>query len=131
MAASKTAGCWPWRWRRERTSAREVVPAGWDLTAIRCDDPTADSSGEVDLRKASFQVAPGETVKCTFTNTKRGMVVVEKQTTPADDLTNFTFSGVVSGKLKNGQTLALEVVPGTYSAQEAARAGWDLTEHSV
>ena len=73
-------------------------------------------------------MAAGETVRCVFTNTKRGMVVAEKQTQPDGDLTNFIFSGVVSGKLKDGQTLKQEVVPGTYSAQEAARLGWDLTE---
>ncbi len=46
----------------------ETVPAGWDLTFIVCDD--INSSGDVNTGVATFQLEAGETVKCTFTNTK-------------------------------------------------------------
>ena len=44
----------------------ESVPTGWTLTSIVCSD--ANSSGSVPT--ATFQVEAGETVTCTFTNTK-------------------------------------------------------------
>ena len=55
---------------------------GFDLTSIVCDDSgsATPSSGSLTTRKATFKLDPGETVKCTFTNTQRGMVVVNKTT---------------------------------------------------
>ncbi len=47
-------------------SATETVPAGWVLTDISCDD--GDSSGDTGTATATFEVDPGETVTCTFTN---------------------------------------------------------------
>jgi uncharacterized repeat protein (TIGR01451 family)/CSLREA domain-containing protein len=64
----------------------EAVPAGWDATAIRCEDPTGDSAGSAvpvgpgGTATATYRVAAGETVKCTFTNTQRGSVTLRKTT---------------------------------------------------
>ena len=71
-------------------SSIEAVPAGWDLTSVVCDD--TNSSGDVATATASFVLDPGETVTCVFTNTQRGSIIVEKQTTPdgATDVFNFT-----------------------------------------
>ena len=63
-------------------SSTETVPNGWNLTDITCDDPTGDSSGDTATGTATFNVAAGETVRCTFTNSKRGSIIVEKQTSP-------------------------------------------------
>ena len=49
-------------------SSTETIPAGWDLTSIICDD--SNSTGNTTTGVASFVVAPGETVRCVFTNTK-------------------------------------------------------------
>jgi CSLREA domain-containing protein len=57
-------------------ASTETVPSGWDLASIRCDD--SDSSGDFGTAKATFRVAAGEKVVCTFTNAKRGMVIVPK-----------------------------------------------------
>ena len=46
-------------------SVSEIVPAGWDLTSATCDDGSPISD---------INVSPGETVTCTFTNTKRGSI---------------------------------------------------------
>ena len=48
----------------------EAAKAGWALTGISCDD--GNSSGSTGTRTASFNVEAGETVTCTFTNTKQG-----------------------------------------------------------
>lgn len=80
----------------------ETVPAGWDATSITCEDPSGGSSGSAvpvgpgGAASATFGVAAGETVTCTFTNTKRGSVTVRKTTDgdvdPARDI-SFVLSG--------------------------------------
>jgi hypothetical protein len=49
-------------------SSTETVPTGWELTDITCDD--SDSTGDTSTGIASFEVDPGETVRCVFTNTQ-------------------------------------------------------------
>jgi hypothetical protein len=44
----------------------ESVPANWELREILCDDD--DSSGAVATATATYQLAAGESVTCTFTN---------------------------------------------------------------
>ena len=61
-------------------TSTETVPDGWDLTDISCDDGSGltPSSGDTSTATATFKLDPGETVKCTFTNTERGMADVTK-----------------------------------------------------
>jgi hypothetical protein len=54
----------------------ETVPSGWDLTGLTCSD--SDSSGNTTTHVATFIVAAGENVTCTFTNTQRGHARVVK-----------------------------------------------------
>ena len=61
-----------------RYSTSELLPNGWDLESISCQDPTGDSSGDKRLQTATLNVAIQETVICTFTNTKRGHAKVVK-----------------------------------------------------
>ena len=107
-------------------SSTETVPAGWDLTEISCDD--GNSSGDTGTRIATFNVEAGETVTCTFTNVKRGNIVIAKVTEPANDPAEFVFTGDVFGTLMDGDSASQEVVPGTYSSTETVNAGWTLTE---
>jgi CSLREA domain-containing protein len=96
----------------------EAVPAGWDLTSIACSDQ--NSSGDPATGSATFNLEVGETVVCTFTNTKRGTVVVEKQTVPDGTAGSFTFTGASPGTIGDGGRLTADgLLPGTYSAQEA------------
>src|SRR5205807_10331132 len=57
-------------------TSTETVPAGWALTSISCDD--ANSTGNVGTATATFNAEAGETVTCTFTNTKGAAVIVKK-----------------------------------------------------
>jgi hypothetical protein len=107
-------------------SVTEVVPEGWDLTAIRCDDH--DSSGSTTTRTATFNVDSGETVKCTFTNTKLGTIVTEKQTVPDGAPDSFTFTGDLYGSIRDGWWIfRTGLLPGTYTSTETVPAGWTLT----
>src|SRR2546422_711543 len=82
--------------------------------------------------KACILLIANDTVTCTFTDTKRGQIVVDKVTSPSGDPTSFSFSTTGTGYASfiltdpatpNGQTLS----PGAYSVSAHALAGWVLT----
>ncbi|MDH3784840.1 MAG: hypothetical protein OEV00_05865, partial [Acidobacteriota bacterium] len=102
--------------------------AEWDLTSASCDDGSA-----VD----DVNVAPGETVTCTFVNTKRGRVLIDQVTIPADDPQPFGFD-LTGGPDSTNQSFSLTdsatphdsgfVRNGSYNAaQTDPGGGWDLT----
>jgi hypothetical protein len=106
-------------------SVSETALAGWDLTASSCDNGTP----------ASFSVPAGATVTCTFTNVKKGHVVVTKVTDPVDNVTTFSLHAEGTGSItapanrsiQSGTPQDFEVTPGTYRVGELAQAGWDIT----
>ena len=105
-------------------SSTEAAKAGWDLSSIACDD--GNSSGSLANRQATFNVEAGETVTCTFTNTKQGQVIVKKVMVGGTD--TFTYSGTPAGDISsNNGTISANVAAGQYVSTEAAKAGWDLT----
>ena len=55
----------------------------WDLQSATCNDGSPISA---------VSVAPGEIVTCTFTNVKRGTIVVDEATIPAGHAQSFPFS---------------------------------------
>jgi plastocyanin len=108
-------------------SVSESVPTGWDQTSATCDDGSPVSN---------IDVSAGETVTCTFTNAKRGQIVVVKDAQPNDPQDfDFTAGGGLSpssfqldddsdGTLPNTQTFP-DVPPGSgYSVSETAINGW-------
>lgn len=101
-------------------SIQENVPAGWDLGAACTGSNTP----------ASITPDAGETVTCAFTNTKRGRIIIEKQTLPDGNQESFTFNPSWSSmdfNLSDGGSKESALVPGTYSIVESAKSGWDLT----
>ncbi|HVF80163.1 MAG TPA: hypothetical protein VNA28_17855, partial [Solirubrobacteraceae bacterium] len=110
-------------------TAAENVKAGWELTGLSCSDQ--NSSTDKPNRTATFDISPGETVTCTFTNTKEGKLVIEKQTLPDGDPASFGFTTSAPGggtfSLTDGATESRNVVPGAYTATENVKAGWELT----
>ena len=95
-------------------SLAETVPSGWDQTGATCDDGSPI---------ANISISAGETVTCTFTNRKRGQIVVVKDAQPNDPQDfAFTAGGGLSpasfqldddadATLSNTRTFA-NVVPG-------------------
>ena len=68
----------------------------------------------------SIGLSAGETVTCTFNNTKRGTIIVEKQTSPDGATGSFTFTGTAAGTISdNGKITVANLVPGTYTSTEA------------
>jgi Prealbumin-like fold domain len=72
----------------------ESAASGYRLSSITCTD--ADSTGTVSTRTASIRVAPGETVRCTFVNTKLSAGIEVVKAGPAlvhhGDKMDFTFA---------------------------------------
>ena len=111
----------------------------WDLTALACTGGGADSSTDLATRKATLDIDAGETVVCTFTNTKRAEVEIVKETVPAAFDRNFDFTTTGDTAQDLGTTFALNakddasdsrtafVRPGDYTVAETVPPGWDLT----
>src|SRR4029077_17810762 len=68
----------------------ETEPADTTLTGLSCDD-VVDSSTDTAPKTATIRVDPGETVTCTFNNTRSAFLTIEKNADPADS-TIFAFT---------------------------------------
>ena len=121
------------------------VPAeGWSLTGIECLSDTGGAGGSTftyggdgvftvgDL-EAGIQLAAGDSVTCTFTNTKDGSIKVVKSASPADS-TEFGFTPswteTEDTTLANGEMFSESLGPGLYTVSEmlpVPAEGWSLT----
>ena len=89
-------------------TSTETDPAPpFDLGAITCDDSNSD--GDLATRTATFDLAAGETIKCTFLNVKRGSITIIKDAQP-NDAQDFVFT-----RPGAGFTLDDDCRPGTLS----------------
>jgi hypothetical protein len=113
-------------------TSTETVPGGWDLTGIVCDD--ANSSGNVGTATATFNAEAGETVTCTFTNTKRGTIIVRKLASGSDATFSFPTTSGTDTPLPNpisiltvnhvGTSTNSNLKPGSYTITETFLSGW-------
>lgn len=110
-------------------SVTESVPTGWDLTNLSCVDPSGGTTTAG--ATASIALAAGENVTCTFTDTKRGTIIVQKQVFGTDATFNFTgsqaFSITTAGGVGQDATTFASVAPGPYTITESALAHYSLT----
>ena len=108
----------------------EAAEPGWDLTSISCDDENSGAGGGT---TATINVESDEDVTCTFTNTQRGHIIVDKVTDPTEDAESFAFD--TTGEDYAGFSLAdedapndQELPPGSYSVSETVPEDWELTD---
>lgn len=110
-------------------SVTENTATGWQLTDLTCDD--VNGSINLNTRTASLNLEAGETIHCTFTNTKLGTIIVKKETLPDGSQASFNFTrnfGSANFALTDGtQDSVSSLLPGNYSVAETVPAGWDLT----
>ena len=114
----------------------ETVAAAWDLTGISCVSSAGHSTSSAAGRSVSIALGPADQVTCTFTNTKRGGILVDEVTIPSGDPYSFSFN-LQGGPDAVAQSFSLAdaspvrdsgaLKPGTYAVSQAAAAGWDLT----
>ena len=125
-SASRTTATTATRWPTPRTSTTvvpgtytvtEAAKAGWKLTDLDCDD--GNSTVNVDTGVATIKVGNNEHVTCTYTNTKLGKIIVEKQTEPDGSAGSFVFTGDAAGSIGDGgQIVVDDLLPGTYTSTE-------------
>ncbi len=106
------------------TSA-ESAKTGWTLDSISCNDPNSATPSTVNLggRSSTFKVDPGETVTCTFTNSKKPTLSIYKVCNPTGDTGTFNLqidstnvtTGTICGGWTNG---AIEVSIGSHTVGE-------------
>jgi len=99
----------------------ETVPNNWIFTNLSTSDPTGDTT--VLGTAATVDLAPGETVRLTYTNTKKGSITVVKEAVPQTP-ESFGFTGDLGGfsLVDNGGVNYLNftgIVPGTYHVSES------------
>jgi len=128
------------------TSTENDPTPEYDLTSIVCDD--TDSLGDLPTRKATFNLQPGETITCVFTNTKRGSISGHKWNDLDGDgywdggepaLDGWTIfldengnkaldAGEVSTTTSGGGVYSFsDLVPGDYDVCEVLQPGWTRT----
>jgi CSLREA domain-containing protein len=92
-------------------------------SAVNC-----GGKGSASGTSITFTLNAGESVTCTFTNSKNGTIIVEKQTEPDGDPQTFSFSGTASGIIGDGQQITVNnLAPGKYTSTETVPSGWTLT----
>jgi len=104
-------------------SISEDSVSGWSLTSANCDQ--GETIGDIDPQ-------PGETVTCTFTNSKKGTIIIDKVTVPATgEDPNFTFDPDWGSNFTlddNDPPASFQLSPGEYDVhEESIPSGWDLT----
>jgi uncharacterized repeat protein (TIGR01451 family) len=125
------------------TVAEADPGADWSLESVVCSD--TNSTGNTATRTATFDMSPGETVKCVFTNerkaTKSGTKFHDLDADGARDsgepgLPGWTFFVDYDGDgtLDNGEPSATSgsdgayaigrIEPGSWTVREVAQAGW-------
>ncbi|MEJ2352999.1 MAG: hypothetical protein P8Y03_24695 [Anaerolineales bacterium] len=114
-------------------SVAEVnIPSDWDLTDSYCQ--TIAGTGTSTDSPAAITLEPGETVKCTFEDTQRGKIIVDKVTFPTGSSQQFEFDPSWSSTnflLADADTPADSgfLAPSSYSVAEVnIPSDWDLTD---
>ena len=77
-----------------KTVLESAPPTGWVFTSLVCSDP-GDSGTTTTGQTANIDLDPGETVTCTYTNTKQGTVVINKTAVGGD--ATFAYTGTGAG----------------------------------
>ncbi len=112
----------------------------WDLTNTNCISSlgNTESAETLNLDPGNLNLNPGETITCTFTNTQRGSIVIEKNTTGGDDTFEFSATGKnlpASFNLKTSdgmgsQTFSNVPAGSEYAVSETELVGWKLASAS-
>lgn len=109
----------------------ELVPAGWTLGSITCDD--GDSTGNLVTKTATFNVSANEVVTCTFRDIKKAKIIVIKEvindnggTRRPDQFTLNVTGTNAEPTYFQGSTIGTEVTldPGDYSVNETPPRGY-------
>jgi hypothetical protein len=126
------------------TVTESLPVVGFDLDSITCVDPSGGSAGDQATGVATFAVAEGENVTCTFHNVELaapapGRIIVNKVSDEPNTGVDFPFISDFDGDITNGADFAIEIgqsfdsgplVAGTFAVNEVVPDGWSLVSAS-
>ena len=103
------------------TLAEDDPAPAFDFSNLECTDPDSGSIVTLATRSAAIDLDAGESITCTYTNTKRGSVTVVKNTTGGDGTFGYTGTlGLTTLTTATGtisQTFS-NLTPGPYTLAE-------------
>ncbi len=107
----------------------ELNTSGWKLSDLSCDDSNSGVDPS-DHSQAKINLEAGETVHCTFTNTKLGSITIKKETLPNHSLDIFSYTGTLgTHTLFDGDTDRYSNLnPGAYTFTESNKDNWYLKD---
>ncbi|MGB4697659.1 MAG: SdrD B-like domain-containing protein, partial [Methanothrix sp.] len=112
----------------------EGALGGWDLESITVTG-TDPANCQITGRSITITPQPGETPAVTFTNAKRGSIVVDKVASPGGSAQEFEFKPSYGEPFKLSDASDPKdsdpLLPSTYSIIETAAPDWDLTDITV
>lgn len=113
--------------------AEESIPSGWDLVDVSCTGANATVNGAA--VSVNLPTLNDTAAHCTFTNHKRGKIVLRKETLPDGDPQSFTFGAtgpagpVTVDPLQDGGVFTLDnLKAGAWTIAETVPSGWDVTD---
>ena len=116
------------------TITEDANPTNWNLTSIDCEGGDDDGETSLGSRTASINVDAGESIICTFTNTKNGTLQINKEAYGGDGTFDFTIDPEGAGENSSAQIITGEgegsvevsLPPDDYFVTETAQAGWQV-----
>jgi uncharacterized repeat protein (TIGR01451 family)/LPXTG-motif cell wall-anchored protein len=114
-------------------SVTEVAPTPqYDGTSLSCVESAGGDNDSSSLGLVgTIDLDDGETVTCSYTNTQRARIIIQKETLPNGSPQPFNFNATYTDDfaLSDGGSLTSAwITPGVeYSVSEDALTGWDLT----
>ncbi|MFT3892851.1 MAG: SdrD B-like domain-containing protein [Anaerolineales bacterium] len=108
----------------------------WDFSGIKCTGDNGNTIVYPGSTQVQIYLDAGENIVCTFTNTKRGTIIINKFTSGGDGTFGFTTTGgnsfpssfnITTVNGSGSQTFS-NVAAGAYSISETTLQGWDLTK---
>lgn len=104
----------------------ETLPTGWELTNIVCEDPTQNSTINLQTNTATVNMAEGENITCTFTNDQQEAYITVVKTVVNDNGGTLEVSDfplfIDNDQVTSG--VANLVSPGTYTVSETNQPGY-------
>jgi hypothetical protein len=119
-----------------KTVTESLPPTGWEFTSVSCSDPDGGSTVDQGTRTVTIDLDQGETITCTFTNTRQtGTIEVKKVLSPSGDPGRFNLRIDGTTKAQNvgdgGTTGAITVGTGSHTVSETAYGSTSLSDYTI
>ena len=110
-------------------------PEGWGLSSIECEDPDGGTRTSTFTSTATIDLDGGETVRCTFFNSRVGSIEIKKVSLDfdsqpfkfnSDKLGTFTLDVDLDPTTLPSGKLFSDLPPGAYNITEEVPEGWRL-----